>query len=304
MADEPMTDPTSAPSRLKLAAQTVRQTTKWILTITAGLGSVLIAGLRFGDLGHLAAWTPTFWIALAGVSVALTTVGFVLAMASRVLTVRYQTLRQVVAAQQAAEEGKPLMPAGVTSKLIQAIQREEDELYAGFADDPRDLLRQIRERDSARQTARATGLPPREQAEQNPLDELRKAADRTADYADYWETDRRYKLLLQSLPAAGAVIVIGVLTFTLAINRSAAPKVSLNQTPLPVEIIFSPTGQSWAEHALGCKPARLPGIAIGGTLDAAEVVVDDGLGCHASRFVVTSGRGIVIPTTSSTPASR
>jgi len=301
---EPPSTSATQPGRLKLAAETTRQTTKWILTAAAGLGSVLIAGLPFGDLGRLTAWTSTFWIASTAVIIALAAVGVVLAMASRVLTVRYQTLRQVVEEQGAAEERKPHFQADVTSKLIRAVQLEKDELYAGVAADPRDLFRQIRDQARDRRTARETGRPVPDQAGQSSPDELKQAAEHTADFADYWETNRRYKALLRSLPPAATFIVIGVLTFTLAINRSAAPKVSLNQTPLPVEIIFSPAGQSWAGHALGCNRTRLPAIAIGGTLDAAEVVIDDKLGCHASRFVVTKDRGIVVPTASSTPSPR
>jgi hypothetical protein len=198
----------------------MQETTKWLLTVFAALGSVLLAGLRFSDLGRLTPWSRPFAAALLSGGAALGAVGVILWKASQLLASHYASLRQVLEEEATTDkqDAHGRLPAHVTSELIRAIEGESNFLYRGVATDRRHLFEQLLEatdelvivrqdssnEDQEQQTPQRlserlratlkTILPTGESHEDvlvKRIAELNEAADRVVDFADYWVNAQR-----------------------------------------------------------------------------------------------------------------
>jgi hypothetical protein len=90
MANE---DPSTAPPLAK-AADRLRETSKWLITVFAGVGGALIAGSQLSNIGHLAPNNVVrFLLAAAGVILALVGVAWAIGAAVKVQTAGSVDLR-------------------------------------------------------------------------------------------------------------------------------------------------------------------------------------------------------------------
>ncbi|BFU46308.1 pentapeptide repeat-containing protein [Krasilnikovia sp. MM14-A1004] len=80
-----MTAPEPPQSPLAAANQRIRDTAKWLIASSAAVGAALIAGSQVSAIGRLAAGSPRFWAAGAGVLLGLGAVIFAIWSAVRVL---------------------------------------------------------------------------------------------------------------------------------------------------------------------------------------------------------------------------
>ena len=245
----------------------------------AALGSVLIAGLRFADLGRLKdqAWQL---IALGSAAIAFVATGAVVWAASRVLRGRYVTFRQVYAEGGAAAQrtGAPPVEA---SPLIRAIESERRDLYG---------------------TTGASSLLQLHlgfnQVLDDPLSDgavrssWREATDRVTEFADAWETERRFETLIRVVMVCGTIIFLGVAAFAVALSRTDPGSLAKDTK---VSVYFLGSGQSWAEKHLGCQVAMLDGVAVGGSLEHPVVIFAPAGTCRAGRVLVTAEIGFAVP---------
>lgn len=283
--------------RLRSSTETYRQTTKWIITVFAGLASVLVAGLRFSDVGRLEPGSGPFWLAGAGAGIALLAVGYVLLAASKVLSSSYDTLRQVVAHAERAEAETPALPAELTDSMIRAIEREKDYLYGTIGANLTDLFDKLKENnDQQRRVVRGEiqlSAYEERRLRQN-VRQFDAAVGRVVDFADLWRTKERFEILLKRLFICGAATAIGVFTFALAVNRQEAERATVAR-PTAVTVFLTPAGAQQIAKDLKCNQTTLQGVAVGGELTQPDVVIPRQGPCRAGRLGVTKDLGVAVP---------
>lgn len=296
------------PLPLRASTEALRDTTKWILAVFAGLASVLLAGLRFGDVGGVEPWTGRFYLAAGATAAALAAVGCILWQAALLLSGRYETLRQLVETVERTETENPSVDAMYTNPLIGAIEDEQQYVYQGTAANLRDLFEQLRESNEYLLRARAPGSNTNAaelRAHQERRLVLSDTAARVVDYAEHWVTKRRFQLLMRTMLGGGAVVATGIFLFAMAVSDRQAT-VPVKTGPVPVRIFFTEAGKGWMDGKAHCRPSVLNGVAVGGTLTKPEVVIPEGaaLGtatCSASRFTLSRDLGVAVPMAATTP---
>lgn len=90
---------------LDQANQRLRDAAKWLIAVMAAIAAVLVAGSQLSSIGRLPiSWSPQtvdqwrFWIALAGVILALIAISLIVLFAARLLVPRAVTPEQLCAA--------------------------------------------------------------------------------------------------------------------------------------------------------------------------------------------------------------
>lgn len=287
-------EPPSAPGRFRASTETLRETTKWLVAVFAALGSVLVAGLRFGDVGRLDLGTGPSYLAIAGATFALIAIGYVLFSAGRVLVSQYYTLRQVLQTAEEQEEKNKALPAQLSHEMIREIEREKDYLFSWTgAATLQELYRELRST-SERLVILRRDQPLAQQDEQRlraRRQELQDAMDGVADFADHWVTKERFRHLLWSVGVSAVAATVGIFLFSVGASRADVPV----RAPTNVTVFLNGAGQRWVQAHLGCKTSVLKAVAVGGDLAEPEVVVPAGSGCDARRFVVSGDLGVAVP---------
>lgn len=200
---------TTAPAATFAAAtETLRSTVRWLLTAAAGVGGLLVAGLQLTSLGSLSLDSWRLWVAVSGVLIALAGVAYLVTRASQVLTNEWTTLAQL------SVDDFQARLAGATSEsaLLHEIEVYKHELYAHVAETVEQLYQRLIQ---ANELARKAGGD--ESAARNAT-ELREAADKVVQFANYHETRCRFRTLSYQLAFAAAAVVVGVLLFAYAAN--------------------------------------------------------------------------------------
>lgn len=284
---------------LTAATQVLRETTKWILAIGAGLASVLIAGLRLNQLGHLENDPLILALAIASAVVGIGAVALVVFAAAAVLTNHFATLREIVERGQGAERRVPELPAEVTDALTKSIERERDILYQGIASDLTDLFSQVTEVNAAVLNPRITGIPLTGQVESElgkRAAALNAAAERVVTYAEHWTTTRAWQRLLKVLSGGGIALVVGVVLFTVCVNRPQDATLTVSR-PEAVTVFFTGAGRVWAQRTLKCDPevATLNAVVVGGNLDRPILASPQQGSCIAIEFILDPSMGTAVP---------
>ncbi len=278
-----------SPDGLRAATQTLRETTKWLIAIFAGLAAILVGGLQFSDLGKLAGRRPQTYIAVAAALVTITAVFAILIAASHVLTSFHPTLRTILVLADRAESRTPHLPASLSEPLIRAIEEERDSLYRGIADDLTDLFARLQDANTA------TRAPTAVNSDGPGREALDAAVDRVLAFSEHWWAERSFRILMRMLPVAGMITLVGIVAFTFVTATEEPDGIAIREQPVPVEIVLTEEGREWALEVLGCRGPRLRGVAVGGTLDEPTVVTGGTLECKPARFVATHERAIVLP---------
>jgi len=287
------------PGRLRSATTTIRDTTKWILTGFTWLASVLVAGLRFADVGKLRLWHGPFYLAVLGTVVSFAGLASIVWLASRVLSTQFDTLRQILSSAAATKKRKPHLPVEVSDELISAIVADEDYLYRKAAIDLTDLFSQIQTINNEGIQLRRDNIvlsPAKERRRQVRIVELNEALERVVDFADHWITKKRFGILLKGLLTAGILTTSGVFVFALGVSRPADPTVQFEDRPVPARIFLTLAGQRFAASHLGCGTKMLDGVIVGRVSSDPQVVTPEQAGCRPARFIVKDRLGVVVPT--------
>jgi hypothetical protein len=271
------------------AADRIRETAKWLIASFAAVGAVLVAGTQLSNLGSLPVGEARFWIAVAGVVVALTAVVVAIAVVSGVLVVEpsnmkdlaekpddaTQKLRDVLEADRSIVSTGSL--ATLSTSFVDALERR-DSAYAAWrrAPDDEDLGRkaQIAQDYAALESAQVQQVL----AVANLL-----RVSNAFKGAKFW--------LLGTTIAAAA----GITAFAAAANppRTVDPVGVTTGNTVTVEL--TALGRSVLRARAGdtCAPATVRAIALAVSGAGVEVVTLPRRSCPAHRFTVQKGLGTV-----------
>ncbi|MCA1707483.1 MAG: hypothetical protein LC808_31130, partial [Actinobacteria bacterium] len=234
----------------------LHETAKWIVAAFAAIGGLLIAGIQLPALGQLEVGWGLVSAGLA-MAVALAAVGWVIFLATDVLTNRYSSLREVDQARLDSERklnrrarrrlgsDAAAIPAFIyASGLFKQLPRDASYLFQDTeADDLAELYSlqtethrildgllvapSVEDRDGRLWTSSdVADLQAR-------AEQLDKAATRVVEYANDFTTRRAFRNLRRRIIIAGAVAAVAVSVFAWLVNPKTRPVAEI-QAPLPV----------------------------------------------------------------------
>lgn len=293
------------------SSEQVRAAGRWILGVVGGLGAILLAGLRFADLGTLDPYSGDSLLAVCGAGSALAGLSVVLVGAGRLLEGRYISLREVLThAEEAQSERRrsnnrrwirrrtgtsPIgVPIGWIDDSIRAIEGEKDLLYRSTgAQTIRQVLRLERETIDGLLNAKTDADRSRLRGE---LVELQAAAARVAAFADERFTRRQFKELGRRVAIAAPLVAAGIVAFSIAVAKPE-PK-HLVAESRPATVYLTRAGTLWTEQHLSCPGVtEMKGVILGGVLESPILAVAPAGRCRAGQFVLRPEFGVAVPDT-------
>ena len=201
------------------ATDNLRAAARWLLTVAAAAGGVLVAGLQLTGLGSLGAsdW-PRLLVACLGLATGLGAVGYMVFQASLMLTDEWITLAQLdlelIDQQLAGSRRRDRRRLERIRKIRGELENYQDEFYGSVANSISDLYGRLID---ANQQARQAPTPEHAKA----AADLREVVDTLAQAANYSYARSAFAALRQHLIWAGAVFVTGIVVFAYAANPPA-----------------------------------------------------------------------------------
>lgn len=305
-----MLEDATAADPLVTEMNSLQSAARWLVTASAAVAAVLLAGVQITALRTLAGQSSAvIGVAAAAGAVAVIAVGSIVVLAARVLGAPGWTLNKLSHLQLKAPENqwKPawlrdaleaqrgvLVPGGDLD--LSALYTQQHKLATanfklhehGEVQLPTDLTHPT----GPSETYRAD-VPEHTARLQRRLDNVTAAAARVANAANLITARRRYQHLVRTLPWSGLLLTIGVITFVLTTTPSSPPV----STPLPVQIQFSKDRTAITEAGLPphCAGLTLDAVAIGGSLAEPSVVSTSDAQCLLQQQAITPELGIVVP---------
>lgn len=255
------------PGGVQSAIDRYRDLAKYLITIFAGVGALLVAGTQLASIGDLSLDDDPGRVIAAAVGLALTiaAIAVVVGLALKVLRPVEMTLDDLAAdAELRAEiERRPSLLGG-----------------AGSLSEVRDNLQTSALSEEDRESWFAV-------------------ADQIVGYAAYLRTRARFEGTWRPMLVAAIGGVIGITAFTWGANPpdDSTQAAALDPVPVPVRISLSTDGRDALADALGgesCATGAIAGLSIGGTATAPKVVVAPHGTCKAAQFVLASDWGAAI----------
>ncbi|MFC8841088.1 hypothetical protein ACFT8Q_13390 [Streptomyces griseoincarnatus] len=271
----------------------IRVAARWLVTSFAAVGAVLVAGIQLQNVTHIT--SPWFLVAaLLSVLVALLATGTVIVRASQVLVAPALTWSDLVRRESllliARQQASPAqhLSGEVPEDPLLAKLAEITQMQPAQFTSPRDLREKLTGARKDLEASPSDGL--REQVAQ--LEELAQSCLR---YANAWQSQQMYLRLIKMLKRAGTLIVVCFVTFLWASKPSdEPPKVT---KPFPVQVYVKDSRKALKSAGLdrACSGLILRGSAVGGEMDAPQVVTRPAGRCPASSFTVSDELGIAVP---------
>ncbi|MEJ7792245.1 MAG: hypothetical protein WKF65_09780 [Gaiellaceae bacterium] len=278
MADEP----TSPADPLAKAADRIRETAKWLITIFTAVGGVLVAGSQLSDIGDLS--FGRFVLALLAVFIGLAGVAFAVNQAASVMTAsrvslgdlaegsgdEMQNLRTRVNSDPALLVGYANVGA-LKQEYVDRHEKQKETYDAYYADVDSDIKYRAAELADARVAA----------VEQS-VDRLMAAAsfERLGKAFD----DARKKMFWGALVAAA-----GIVTFAAVAHWDSAEEEPL-KIDIPAEVRLSITDQGRkllaGRNGGKCTARTLRAVVVAVDGEKADVVTMPAGGCRTARFKV------------------
>lgn len=205
-----MTSP-AAESPYAAATESLRSAAKWLLTVTAGVAGLLCTGLQLSSLGRLIdTGLARFWLAVAGLVLALLGIAAIVWRASAVLSDGWITLTQISDADWAGRQdrgrrGGTDRPGTVTT-IFEEIDTDGEELYGAVATSFGDLYAKLKDDNTRSRRGADTGQRA----------ELQAAARTVVEFANYRRTRASFDRLRSTLAAGGVAVVVGIGVFAIA----------------------------------------------------------------------------------------
>lgn len=252
------------PGGFQSAIDRYRDLAKYLITIFAGVGALLVAGTQLASIGELSLTDePSRVIAvIVGLVLAIGVVATVVGLALRVLRPVEMTFDQVVddAELRTAIEARPWLLGGARS-----------------LPEVRDNLVTTALTDADRQTW--VGV-----------------ADDVVAYAAYLTTRATFEGTWRPLLVAGIVGAIGITVFTWGANppQDDGRGPVVEPAPVAVRVSLTASGREALADALGgmeCANRPIEALAIGGTATAPKIVTLARGSCEAAQFVLSSEWG-------------
>ena len=256
------------PGGVQSAIDRYRDLAKYLITIFAGVGALLVAGTQLASIGELSLEDEPGRVAAVAVGLvaAVGAVAVIVGLTLRVLRPVEMSFAEIVAEPKlrAEIEARPWLLGGahelgeVRGNLATtALTDEERETWVAVADD-------------------------------------------VVGYAAYLRTRAAFEGTWWPLLAAAIVGVLGITAFTWGANPpdedvGASPVVE--PAPVPVQIALTAAGREALGEALGgsaCASGRIAALAIGGTASEPKVVTLPRGSCKAAQFLLPAAWGAAI----------
>jgi hypothetical protein len=292
----------------------------WIVTALAGVGAVLVAGVPLTGLGGLRGLQLV--LAVVALLVALVSIGTVIPYVARVFTTPYITFAEL---QTSDWPRRYHQSAKQAAQTLKAVEDNREELFGDHASDLGWLYLRLRQQNkdlrsqrggerphqASHNGASAVALSPakkrsahnREEpvnTDERPtsdvasesLVELRAAAARVVDFANYEATRQRFVSLYWKLAVAGLITTLGVGVYAYLVSQPHASDAVT--APTPVLLQLPPTAAVRAQLGPDCVLSRVQAVAESGSLSMPTVVTIPTATCNGARFTVPRGT-IVVP---------
>jgi hypothetical protein len=274
------------------AADRLRDTTKWMITSLALVGTLFAAGSQLSDLGAVEApWR----LALAFLAAALVLAGVVYAIVAA--TAVFLPLEAGLSDLKADQEFKQYV-------------RANPDVFRERATDLDDFLSKRHEAITAYREARNDTAGKADPTSQQTLARKKRERDAVRQIMDdvlakgyYFRFDRRYKKAARSMVIGGLAAGLGAIVFAYAAHPP--PKASAQETsqviPVPavVRVSLSSDGRQQLTGLLGrsCTRRTFRALAIDGTEPDFVLVTSPAVdaGCRPARFKLDRERGNAVP---------
>jgi hypothetical protein len=248
------------PGGVQAAIDRYRDLAKYLITIFAGVGAVLIAGTQLASIGDLSFDDePGRVIAvIVGLILAIAAIAGVVALALKVLRPVEMTLEEVIA----------------DAELRPELERRTW------------LLGGANSLEEVRDNLQTTALSNEDRESWSAV------ADEIVGYAAYLKARETFDSTWWPLLIAGVVGVIGITAFTWGANppEDEAGKANvIEPAPVAVQISLTSEGQEALADALGgkrCAERPIEALAIGGSATKPKVVTLQSGTCKAAQFVL------------------
>jgi hypothetical protein len=270
------------------ATESIRAAARWLLTAFAAVGGALVAGVPLTDLGTLDVPSLRFFAAIAAILVALGAIALMIGTVARVFTARYVSFGDLALRDFPERTSSP--QDAELEKLEQLVIESRNELFGAEAATLPELSRKL---SKANEQLRGEEDPPPTLVDRQ--GRLEAATLQVLDFANYEHTRRTFQRLFPTLAWLGLLVVIAVGGFTVLIGQKPdeAPEVT---EATPVTVSF-PDSDSEVARRVGqeCDLSAVEAVAVGGTLDAPEIVTVPTGSCSAIRLTVDEDDAVVVP---------
>lgn len=247
------------PAGVQSAIDRYRDLAKYLITIFAGVGALLVAGTQLASIGDLSLEDDAGRVVAAGVGMVLTigAIAAVVGLALKVLRPVEMTLDDVAA------------DAGLRSE----IERRAS------------LLGGARSVEEVQDNLRTTALTEADR------ESWFAVADQIVGYAAYLRTRATFEGTWRPMLVAAVVGVIGITAFTWGANppEGGTEGPVLDPRPVAVRISLTDQGRDALADALGgeaCVAGAIDALLIGGSETAPKVVALPHGTCTAAQFVL------------------
>lgn len=198
--------------------RTLRSAAKWLLASAAGVGAVMVGGLQLSGISRLPLSSWRLYVAAGALSVALGAIGYVIRIASTLLTQEWLTLASFTDEQ--AGIPTPWRTSGPRydprSLILERLEASRHELYGHVAPTLAELHRALRE---SNELIWRPGLDPEARREASArADRVRTAAGKVVQAANYYHLLHHFERFRVRVAWAAAIVALGVIVFSYVIG--------------------------------------------------------------------------------------
>jgi hypothetical protein len=215
--------------------ETLRSAAKWLVAALAGIGALLVAGLQLAGISRLPATSWRLYVALAAAGIALLSVGYMIKLASNLLTQEWLTLAdfadEVTGGQGVL--GRNRKAAAYMRPIADQLDSSRHELFGYAAASLGELNRKLHRCHETMWLQKSDDAARHEAAQQSML--LRAAARDVVQAANYYYVMCLFREMRIRLALAAFVGVACISTFAYVIPSS---------DPAPMEVRIVTTSQT------------------------------------------------------------
>lgn len=197
--------------------ETLRSTAKWLIAAPAAVGALLAAGLQLTGVGRLALDSWRLYVALGAAVITLLSIGYVIKVASEVLTREWLTLAAFTDEATGLPQSWGKRIDVTTLRAIEnRLMFSRHELFGHAAVTLAELHRLLQDSNKVLWRPDLDMAARREAAERS--NELRQVARTVVQAANYYHVLHLFQQLRVRLAWAGVVGLVGLAVFAYALN--------------------------------------------------------------------------------------
>ncbi len=266
------------------AIANLRETAKWIITVLAGVGAVLTAGVQLSNIGRLSLTDPRLWLAVAAAILTLVLIGLAISRAVGVLTGGHVTLDSLVKDETGPDKG-PNQDV-VQAKEAGFLPAHYNDSVARFRDEYRNAKGELLKAEAGNNEAQ-------KEKWRREVDELGNGVmPQLFAGVRYYRVRRRFDEAIRWLLGIGFFAALGIITFAWATNPpEPTSDPSPFRTPVEASVVLTQDGKDSLGESLGdeCVESSVRVLVLSASDTTADVVSMPTGGCEVDRFTVVEG---------------